>query len=105
MTQEAENNTPNRQEQIEQLENFTRMITETLEQFTKRINNDIERQRKYGGTIYGAVGKALDNTKTADIAKWFAEQISESWRASSEMMKLSYKKLNAMLVKEDDSDE
>ena len=29
----------------------------------------------------------------------------ESWRASSEMMKLSYKKLNAMLGKEDDSDE
>lgn len=54
------------------------MITETLEQFTKRINNDMERQRKYGGTIYGAVGKALDNTQTADIAKWFAEQISES---------------------------
>ena len=54
------------------------MITETLEQFTKRINNDIERQREYGGTIYGAVGKALDNTQTADIAKWFTEQISES---------------------------
>ena len=29
----------------------------------------------------------------------------ESWRASSEMMKLSFKKLNAMLGKEDDSDE
>ena len=29
----------------------------------------------------------------------------ESWRASSEMMKLSYKKLNAMLGKEDDIDE
>ena len=29
----------------------------------------------------------------------------ESWRASSEMMKLSYKKLNAMLGKEEDSDE
>lgn len=42
------------------------MITETLEQFTKRINNDMERQRKYGGTIYGAVGKALDNTQTAE---------------------------------------
>lgn len=45
-------------------------MTETLEQFTKRINDDMEHQRKHGGTIYGAVGKALDDTKTADIAKW-----------------------------------
>lgn len=53
-------------------------MTETLEQFTKRINDDMEQQRKHGGTIYGAVGKALDNTQTAEIAKWFVEQISES---------------------------
>lgn len=53
---------------------------ETLKQFAERMNKKTAEQKRKNCaiTIYGTVGTELESVSTADLAKWFAEQVSES---------------------------
>lgn len=52
---------------------------EPLKDFARRMNSENKEQRKRDGTatIYATVGTALDKIPTADLAKWYIENVSE----------------------------